>query len=96
MKIVISKEALQWFKKDMETLPGEYIRFYARYGGSSSLHEGFSLGLTKEEPSDASVKLTKEDIHFFIEDRDEWYFDEHDLLVTINSTSGEIEYAYQK
>jgi uncharacterized protein YneR len=95
MKIIISKKAMQWFKEDMEALPGESIRFYARYGGSSRLHEGFSLGLTKEEPMEAAVTLIIDDIHFFIEERDEWYFDGHDLSVTFNSTSGEIEYIYQ-
>ncbi|MFX3674854.1 MAG: HesB/YadR/YfhF family protein [Paenisporosarcina sp.] len=95
MKIMISQKALQWFKEDMEAQPGESIRFFARYGGSSSLHEGFSLGLTKEEPTEAAVQLTKDDIHFYIEDRDVWYFDGHDLSVSINSTTGEIEYTYE-
>ena len=94
MKINISKEAMKWFKEDMEAQAGEHIRFYARYGGSSALHEAFSLGVTKEEPTDASVTLSKDDIHFFIEEKDEWYFDGHDLSVSINDTSGEIEYSY--
>lgn len=95
MKIVISQEAMQWFKEDMEAQPGESIRFYARYGGSSVLHEGFSLGVTKEIPTNAAIELTLEDIHFFIEDKDVWYFDGHDLSVSLNSSSGEIEYSYQ-
>lgn len=94
MKIVISQEAMQWFKEEMEAQPGESIRFYARYGGSSTLHEGFSLGVTKELPTNAAIEHTLEDIHFFIEDKDVWYFDRHDLSVSIHSTSGEIEYTY--
>lgn len=42
MNIALTDEALQWFKQEMEVEPGDTIRFYARYGGSSPFHEGFS------------------------------------------------------
>ncbi|CAM5224011.1 putative protein YneR OS=Ureibacillus acetophenoni OX=614649 GN=SAMN05877842_103163 PE=4 SV=1 [Ureibacillus acetophenoni] len=31
MKIVVTDEAFNWFKKEMEVEPGDFIRFYARY-----------------------------------------------------------------
>lgn len=96
MKIVISHEAMQWFKEDMEAKAGEYIRFYARYGGSSQLHDGFSLGVTKEQPMELSVELVDEGIHFYIEDRDIWYFDGHDLHVTVDPKQKELTYSYVK
>jgi uncharacterized protein YneR len=96
MKIIISPEAKQWFKEDMEAKSGEYIRFYARYGGSSSLHEGFSLGVTKEQPLDLAIELVEDDIHFYIEDRDIWYFDGHDLHVSVDPKRKELTYSYEK
>ncbi len=96
MKIVLSQEALTWFKEEMETKSGEYIRFYARYGGSSTLHEGFSLGVTKEEPMELSVEHVEDNVHFYIEDRDEWYFDGHDLHVNVDPKIKELTYSYQK
>lgn len=96
MKIVLSNEAMVWFKEEMETKAGEYIRFYARYGGSSQLHEGFSLGVTKEEPMELAVELIEENIHFYIEERDVWYFDGHDLHVNIDSKLQELSYSYKK
>lgn len=96
MKIVLSNEAMAWFKEEMETTSGEYIRFYARYGGSSQLHEGFSLGVTKEEPMELAVELIEENIHFYIEERDVWYFDGHDLHVNIDSKLKELSYSYKK
>ena len=96
MKIVLSNEAMAWFKEEMETTAGEYIRFYARYGGSSQLHEGFSLGVTKEEPTALSIDLIEENIHFYIEERDVWYFDGHDLHVNIDSKLQELTYSYMK
>jgi len=96
MKIILSNEAMNWFKEEMEALPGEYIRFYARYGGSSSLHDGFSLGVTKEEPTELSVEFVDENIHFYIENRDVWYFDGHDLHVNVDAQLKELTYSYQK
>lgn len=96
MKIVISDEALQWFKEDMEVVQGESIRFFARYGGSSPLHEGFSLGVTKENPDDASVEISIDGVRYYIESRDEWFFDGHDLIVEVDPKLQELSYSYEK
>lgn len=96
MKISITEEAMEWFKNEMEAVPGEWIQFYARYGGSSKLHEGFTLGMTKSEPDEPSVQLDAHDIHFYIEERDVWYFDGHDLLVELDSERNEVTFDYEK
>lgn len=96
MNIILSKEAMNWFKEEMEAKPGEFIRFFARYGGSSPLHDGFSLGVTKEEPMELAVELVAENIHFYIESRDEWYFDGHDLHVNVDPELKELTYSYLK
>lgn len=96
MKINISTDALKWFHEEMEADKGDKIRFYARYGGASPMHEAFSLGVTKDTPFEPSVTLMHEDIMFFIEERDEWYFNGHDLYVTFNDQSNELEYSYKK
>lgn len=96
MKIVISDEAMQWFKSDMEVMQGESIRFFARYGGSSPLHEGFSLGVTKEDPDEASVEINVDGVRYYIESRDEWYFDGHNLIVSVDEKLQELSYAYKK
>lgn len=96
MKILISSDAMHWFHKEMEAEKGDNIRFFARYGGSSPIHEGFSLGVTKDTPFEPAVTYKKEDILFFIEETDEWYFDGHDLHVEIDSTRDELSYVYKK
>ena len=88
MKINISTDAFKWFYEEMEAVEGDKIRFFARYGGSSPMHEAFSLGVTKDTPFEPSVTLLHEDIMFFIEERDEWYFNGHDLFVSCNSIIG--------
>lgn len=96
MKIIMSEEALHWFKEDMEVSAGESIRFFARYGGSSPLHEGFSLGVTKEDPDEASVEIIVNDVRYYIESRDEWFFDGHNLIVSVDEKLQELAYAYEK
>lgn len=96
MKIMISEKALQWFKDEMEVGANDYIRFYARYGGSSPFHEGFSLGMNRETPHDVAVETVKDGIHFYIENDDLWFFNDHDLYVDLNEKLDELVYDYKK
>lgn len=96
MKIVITDEAMAWFKEEMDVEQGDAIRFYARYGGSSKFHEGFSLGMNREEPHEIGVEVAVEGVRFYIEKNDEWFFNDHDLHVAVNTQLGELQYSYQK
>lgn len=96
VKIFISSDALKWFQEEMEAKAGDKIRFYARYGGSSPLHDGFSIGMTMDIPVIPSVTVTIENILFFIEERDEWFFADHDLYVDVDPELEELAYTYKK
>mgnify|MGYP006389352719 CR=1 FL=1 len=96
MKIVMTNEALDWFKEEMEVEAGDAIRFYARYGGSSPFHEGFSLGMNREAPHEIGVETNVDGVRFYIEKSDEWFFNDHNLHVAINDQLGELAYSYQK
>ena len=95
MKIVITDEAFKWFKEQMEVERGDYVRFYARYGGSSPFHEGFSLGMNRETPHEIGVETIVDEVHFYIEKADEWFFNGHDLYVLVNQTLDELAYDYK-
>lgn len=69
MNITLTDDALQWFKREMEVETGDTIRFYARYGGSSPFHEGFSLGMTREEPIEVGIQSTIDGITYYIEEK---------------------------
>lgn len=96
MAITLSDEAHTWFKEEMDAVPGDAIRFFARYGGASPLHAGFSLGVTKEAPDEVAVESTYDDIRYYIEQRDEWFFTGHDLHVDVDRQLGELTFAYKK
>lgn len=95
MEIKITDKAVQWFKQEMELIEGDYIRFFVRYGGSSPLHEGFSLGMNKEEPMDPAVIVNKDGCRYFIEERDIWYFNGHNLLVDYDEKTDGPIYRYE-
>lgn len=96
MNIIISDQAMTWFKEEMEVQEGESIRFFPRYGGSSPLHEGFSLGVTKVDPDEVAIELNKEGVRYYVEDRDQWFFDGHDLHVEVDPKLQELSYSYKK
>ncbi|MDW0109475.1 HesB/YadR/YfhF family protein [Sporosarcina aquimarina] len=96
MNIYISNDAARWFAEEMDAESGDAIRFFARYGGSSPLHEGFSLGIMKELPDEVAVEFIEDGVRYYIETRDLWYFDGHDLHVGVNDELGELHYEYVK
>ncbi|MGE7915336.1 HesB/YadR/YfhF family protein [Lysinibacillus xylanilyticus] len=96
MNIALTDEALQWFKREMEVESGDTIRFYARYGGSSPFHEGFSLGMTREEPIEIGVKTVLDDVTYYIDEKDLWFFNDHNLHVDVGATIDELKYDYRK
>ncbi|MCK7606230.1 HesB/YadR/YfhF family protein [Geobacillus stearothermophilus] len=90
MNIIITKKAFDWYKRELELKPGDAIRFFARYGGCSTVQKGFSLGMTKDEPAgEPAAQTTVDGVTFFVEDSDQWYFDGRDLTVDLDEKSGE-------
>ncbi|ACA40542.1 HesB/YadR/YfhF family protein [Lysinibacillus sphaericus] len=95
MKIALTNEALQWFKQEMEVEPGDTIRFYARYGGSSPFHEGFSLGMTLEEPIAIGAEAVIDGVTYYIDEKDLWFFNDHNLHVDVDASLDELQYEYR-
>ncbi|WP_445487168.1 HesB/YadR/YfhF family protein [Niallia sp. 03133] len=94
MKIFISDKAASWYKDEMLLKDGDYVRFFARYGGCSTVQQGFSLGISNEEPINIGVSTNKNGIQYYIEEKDLWYFDGNDLYAEFNADANEPEYQY--
>lgn len=95
MNIHLSEQAIHWFEEEMEVATGDYVKFFARYGGYSPLHEGFSIGITKEEPDELAVENIVNGVHYYIEERDLWFFDGHDLHIDADSSTEELSFDYE-
>ena len=85
MKIHVTDEALQYFKDEMEAKKGDTIRFFAKYGGSTDLTQGFSVGVHMEEVERAAVEEVVDGIHFVVSDQDDWLFQGQDVKVSIQN-----------
>ncbi|MBU8878590.1 HesB/YadR/YfhF family protein [Bacillus sp. FJAT-29790] len=94
MKIHISDHAAAWYQDEMHLKSGGFIRFFARYGGCSAVQQGFSLGVSNEEPVNAGTETVKNGITYYIEEKDLWYFDQHDLYVEFNEKAQEPVFQY--
>lgn len=96
LNIQITKPALQWFKDEFNLKgEGEYIRFFARYGGCGSIQSGFSLGISQESPSIVGTQVEEDGTIFFIEEKDLWYFKNQNLKVKYSRKNEEIEFVYE-
>lgn len=96
MEIHLTDEVVQWFKNEMFLKNGDSIRFFVKYGGSSPVQEGFSLGIANESPGDAAVQTERNGILFYIEEKDLWYFDQHHLYISYDQDLDEPIYEYKK
>ncbi|WP_134685323.1 HesB/YadR/YfhF family protein [Brevibacillus migulae] len=95
MKMTIASDALAWFKEEWGFTPGDQIRFFARYGGSSTVQDSYSMGISKETPREIGISTVVEGITFYIESEDLWYLNGMDLTVQFRKETEEIVFLVQ-
>ena len=98
MKITVSPQAAAWFKEEVGILPGHGIQFKAKVYGSSPISEGFSLYLEPAMPNQeiGAEFVADNDLKFFVDQEDIWFFDGHDLSVEFDERLKEPKYIYLK
>ena len=96
MKLTISERAAQWYIDELDLNGPTFIRLFVRYGGHSPIQSGFSLGINQEKPENEASSTTSLGVTFYVEDKDLWYFDGHDLNIVFNEKLEEPEFHYQK
>jgi uncharacterized protein YneR len=96
MKLTIENQAAIWYKDELNLTQGDFVRFFVRYGGCGTVQTGFSLGIVKDSPQEIGMKAESNGITFFVEEKDMWYFDNHDLHVQFNEKYTEPEFKYIK
>lgn len=82
MELTITPAAQQYFTQEMGLTTGNHVRFHSRVYGKTEIHEGFSVGLTIEEPNGKVIaEDTQDGIHYYIEADDDWFFNGYDFKV---------------
>ncbi|MCR6111410.1 hypothetical protein HXA35_13760 [Bacillus sp. A301a_S52] len=92
MNMTVTNDAVEWFKKELDVESGDHVQFFVRYGGCGNFQSGFSLGVAVKAPDEEAVSDDKEGIHFYVEQKDEWYFDGADFEVIYDKDEQEIKY----
>ncbi|MCF6137251.1 HesB/YadR/YfhF family protein [Pseudalkalibacillus berkeleyi] len=94
MEFTITKPAVQWFITELDLNEGDHVRLFARLGGCSTVQSGYSIGISKETPFEPAESYESDGITFFIEEKDAWYFRDHDLKIKYSRKYDEISYEY--
>lgn len=82
MKINVSEQAANWYKQEIITsLP--YVRFYPRYGYGGHI-PGFSVGVSNDQPEEVHASSQVDNLTFYVEEKDAWYFEGVNLDITWN------------
>ncbi len=94
MKLTIDNKATDWYINELQLKKGDKVQFFVRYGGCSNVQKGFSLGVVKQNPEEVGSSVESKGITFFVENRDLWYFDDHDLHVDLDENVDEPIFLY--
>lgn len=95
MKMIVEENAASWYKNELQLEKGDMVQFFVRYGGCSNVQKGFSLGVVKQTPEDIGASFDSNGITFFVEKRDIWYFDDHNLRVELDKNEDEPIFQYE-
>lgn len=96
MRITVSSQAHTWFKQEMGISHGRGVRFMGKVYGCSPIHESFSLAIEVNEPSQPYAMTIIEDIPYYVEQGDEWFFEGYDFEIHFDDVLDEPAYCYIK
>ncbi|QQE74745.1 HesB/YadR/YfhF family protein [Brevibacillus composti] len=94
MNMTVTPAALAWFQEECGFQPGDYVRFFARYGGSSTIQDSYSMGFTREMPDSIGLSTVAGGITFYIVEDELWYLDGKEMTVDYRKDRDEIVYSY--
>lgn len=95
MIITVSEKAQRWFEQEMGVSEKRGVRFLGKVYGCSPIHEGFSLAVEVDEPQSPIGKAIYNDITYFVEAGDEWFFEGYHLHVSFDEQLNEPRYEFE-
>lgn len=96
MELSVTESAQNWFQEEVD-IPENYgIRFFGKVYGKTEVHDGFSIGMSVEQPEHPLKKEILNGMLFFIEEADEWFFKGYDLVVDYDASLNEPTYHFKE
>ncbi|KRM13214.1 iron-sulfur cluster biosynthesis protein [Paucilactobacillus suebicus] len=95
MVINVTDSASQWFQNEMGLNSGMGVRFFGKVYGKTPVHDGFSLGMVRDDhPTNPVVDEVKDGVHYFVDELDEWFFRGYDLTIEYDEKTDGPKYEY--
>ncbi|TQS71865.1 hypothetical protein DX933_14890 [Ornithinibacillus gellani] len=94
MAFIVTKEAANWYKEEMDLEQGDYVQYYLQiYGGIPTSLPNYSLGMSVGESEDIAVKVEVAGITFYFKEDNAWLFNEYDLTVDVEKDDLSFEFS---
>jgi len=92
MDIHVTTDAAKWYREELSITTTGFVRLFPRYGFGGHI-PGFSIGINQENPENISASVVVEDVTFYVEAEDSWYFDDTEkLTIELNKKLNEPEF----
>lgn len=96
LDIKLTDKAINWFEDEMALEEGDAVRFFGKTYGSTEVHDGFSVGMSVEQPEEQNI-LGKTSVHgvtYFAGKQDDWFFSGYNLEVDFDEKREEPIYHF--
>lgn len=95
MDISVTDKAVKWFEDELALESGDAIRFFGKTYGKTEVHEGFSVGMSVEQPGEDVLGKTEiNGITYYTGSEDDWFFNRYDLVVDYDEKKDEPIYHF--
>lgn|SRR5690625_4078248 len=96
MDLHVTTDVAQWYKEELAIKTSGYVRFFPRYGFGGHI-PGFAIGINQEKPESIFTATEVENITFYVETKDAWYFDDIEKLsIEMNEKLHEPEFIFNE
>ncbi len=92
MKLMVTPEAAQWFRREFGLQDGDAVRIFVRYGGGSVVDPGFALGVCVETPKSVAAMVEQEGTRYFVRSGDAAFLEGREVRVVYNEQDDEVEF----
>ncbi|MFD1429894.1 HesB/YadR/YfhF family protein [Lacticaseibacillus mingshuiensis] len=97
MAITMTDAASKWFRDELALPAGAGIRFFGKVYGKTNVHDGFSVGMTRDDkPAEVVEDFLKDGIHYYVTAGDAWFFNGLDMAVDYDAHRDEPVYTFSE
>jgi len=91
----VDKKAFHWFSDEFEIKVPSNIRLFPQYAGFGQKHKGYSLAFSVETPVNAGYSQRMDELTFFIEENDRWFFEDTKTYLYFDEVLKELAVRYE-